>query len=63
MEYKWQPCEGNRVFFIVEIKMVSGEADPLKPCHILAKLSPSKRPTKKEAAPGKSTAEKIFIKV
>jgi len=40
--------------------MVSGEADRLKPCHILSKLAPSKRPTKNEVAPGKSTAEKIF---
>jgi hypothetical protein len=40
--------------------MVSGEADPPNPCHILEKLSPSKRPTQNEFAPGKSTAEKIF---
>jgi len=40
--------------------MVSGEADPPNPCHILEKLSPLKRPTINEVAPGKSTAEKIF---
>lgn len=40
--------------------MVSGEADPPNPCHILEKLSPSRRSTKNEVAPGKSTAAQIF---